>query len=149
MTETKYVIFKLGSERYGLPIASVERILPTQAITKLPRTPKMMLGIFELRGSTIPVLDARMRFDLDGTFEAKNFVVVLTPNGRCALRVDEVDGIVTLVENEIEENPALFDGKNDDFLFAIGKQSDRLMILLDPEHIVPSALRAKVQAAAA
>ena len=53
MSETKYVVFQLGAERYGLPIDSVERILPSQSVTKLPKTPKMMLGVFDMRGETI------------------------------------------------------------------------------------------------
>lgn len=144
MSENKYVIFKLGNESYGLPIESVERILPVQNVTRLPRTPKMFLGVFELRGTTLPALDARLRFEMEESPEAKNFVVVLTGDSRCALRVDEVDGILSLEEGEIDENPALLDNRNDDFLRAIGKKDDRLVVLLDPANVVPKALRAKV-----
>ena len=62
--ETKYVVFQLDKERFGVPIDAVERILPSQEVTRLPRTPKMMLGVFDLRGSTIPAVDARLRFDM-------------------------------------------------------------------------------------
>lgn len=149
MAEHKYVVFKLDQERYGLPIESVERILPTQSVTRLPRTPKMFLGIFELRGSTIPALDARLRFDFAEADGAKNFVVVLTEGGRCALRVDEVDGIITLEDNQVEPNSPLFEQKNDEFLHAIGKKDDRLVVLLDPDHLVPKNLKGKISAAAA
>lgn len=146
MAENKYVIFKLGNERYGLPIESVERILPTQQVTKIPKTPKMLLGVFELRGSTIPTIDARMRFDMPESEDARNFVVVLTDEGRCALRVDIVDGILSFDENEIDDKTSLVDGRNDDILSGIGKQGDYLTVLLNPSHLVPKQLKTKIAA---
>lgn len=146
MSENKYVIFKLGNERYGLPIESVERILPTQPITKIPKTPKMLLGVFELRGNTIPTLDARMRFDMPESDDARNFVVVLTDEGRCALRVDLVDGILSFEENEIDDKTSLLEGRNDEILSGIGKQGDHLTVLLNPAHLVPKQIRTKLAA---
>ncbi len=146
MTENKYVVFKLGSERYGLPIASVERILPTQVVTKIPKTPKMLLGVFELRGSTIPTIDARLRFDMPEFEDAKNFVVVLTDEGRCALRVDIVDGILTYEDSEIDDKASLIDGRNDEMLSGIGKQGECLTVLLNPSHLIPKQLKAKIAA---
>jgi purine-binding chemotaxis protein CheW len=146
MSENKYVIFKLGAERYGLPIESVERILPTQQVTKIPKTPKMMLGVFELRGTTIPTIDARMRFDLPEGEEARNFVVIITGEGRCALRVDHVDGIVTFDESEIDDKTTLLDDRNDEMMSGIGKRNDELTVLLDPMHLVPKNLKSKVAA---
>lgn len=148
MAENKYVIFKLGNERYGLPIASVERILPVQEVTRIPKTPKMLIGVFELRGSTIPTIDARMRFELPEAADARNFVVILTEEGRCALRVDIVDGILSFEENEIDENSSLVDDRNDDMLAGIGKQGEELTVLLDPLHLVPKSMRSKLAIAA-
>lgn len=149
MAENKYVVFRLANERYGLPIECVERILPIQTVTRLPRTPKMILGVFEMRGATVPALDARMRFELDESKDCQNFVVVMNQSGRCALSVDHVDGIITLDESRIEENSSIFESKADDFVRGIGRLEDHLLVLLDPECIVPPNLRKKVAAAAA
>jgi len=146
MSENKYVIFKLGAERYGLPIESVERILPAQPVTKIPKTPKMMLGVFELRGTTIPTIDARMRFDMPEGADARNFVVIITGEGRCALRVDHVDGIGTFDENEIDAKTSMLEDRNDEMLSGIGKHDDELTVLLDPMHLVPKNLKSKVAA---
>jgi purine-binding chemotaxis protein CheW len=148
MSEIKYVVFQLGAERYGLPIDSVERILPSQAVTKLPKTPKMMLGVFDMRGETIPVLDARQRFGLSAFEDGRNFVVVQSDAGRCALKVDVVVGINAYSAEQIDKSHALLDN-DDDFLNAIGKDGDTLTVLLDPLGIIPKALRTKVAAAAA
>ncbi|MBX3118132.1 MAG: purine-binding chemotaxis protein CheW [Fimbriimonadaceae bacterium] len=146
MAENKYVIFRLDTERYGIPIEAVERILPTQPVTKLPKTPKMFVGIFELRGSTIPTIDARLRFEMSESDNARNFVVVLTELGRCAMRVDEVVGIITFDETEIDDSPHLTESRGDDFIQAIGKKGDQITVLLEANNIVPKALRATVAA---
>lgn len=148
MAENKYVIFKLGNERYGLPIASVERILPVQRVTRIPKTPKMLIGVFELRGNTIPTIDARMRFDMPEATDARNFVVILTEEGRCALRVDLVDGILSFEDNEIDDNSSLVDDRNDAMLAGIGKRGEELTVLLDPMHLVPKGVKGKLPAAA-
>ncbi len=45
---SKYVVFRLGDEKFGLPIESIERILPQQSVTSLPKSRKMFLGVFDL-----------------------------------------------------------------------------------------------------
>lgn len=148
MAEQKHVIFKLGKEFYGIGIDLVERILPDQAVTRLPRTPKMLLGVFDLRGSTVAAIDLRLRFEMPERPETGNFVVVLTSFGRCALRVDCVDGIVSIPDDQIDENPAVFADRTDDFVRGIGKVQDNLVVLLDPEEVVPKSLRNQVAKAA-
>jgi len=143
MAETKYVVFKLGEELFGVPIERVERILPDQTVTRLPKTPKMFLGIFDLRGETVPAIDLRARFELETQPDSANFVVLQTSAGRCAFRVDGVDGIVTLDESEVEQSPELFE-TNDDFVLGIGKDGDRLIVLIEADEIVPRNLRAKI-----
>lgn len=147
MAETKYVVFKLADELYGVPIERVERILPEQAVTRLPKTPKMFLGIFDLRGETVPAIDLRSRFELVERNDTANFVVLQTSSGRCAFRVDGVDGIVTLDDREVEESPELFDTK-DDFVLGIGKDHERLIVLIEADEIIPRTLRAKVASTA-
>jgi len=148
VADNKYVIFKLGSERYGLPIESVERILPAQAVTKIPKTPKMLLGVFELRGTTIPTIDARIRFEMPEVDDSRNFVVILTDAGRCALRVDYVDGIQTFDEEQVDEKTSILEDRNDEMLAGIGKDGDVLTVLLNPSHVVPKNLKGKIAAAA-
>lgn len=148
MAENKYVVFRLGAEKYAMPIENVERILPRQEVTRLPKSPKVMLGVFEMRGSTIPVIDARLRFELPQGGEAHNFVVVLTQDGRCALSVDRVEGIVSLSEDAIEDKSAILDGKDDDFIRGIGKHGDQLLVVLEPNGLAPKSMRNRLAVAA-
>lgn len=148
MAETKYVVFKLGEELFGVPIERVERILPNQSVTRLPKTPRMFLGVFDLRGETVPAIDLRARFELEPVTDAVNFVVLQTAAGRCAFRVDGVDGIVNLDESEVEDSPELFD-TNDDFVLGIGKDRDRLIVLIEADEIIPRNLRSKIASVSA
>ncbi|MFN3962449.1 MAG: chemotaxis protein CheW, partial [Fimbriimonadaceae bacterium] len=61
MAESKYVVFSIGSELFGLEIEFTERILTAQKETRIPRSPAAMLGLFDLRGRTIPVFDLALR----------------------------------------------------------------------------------------
>ncbi len=140
MADNKYIIFKLADESYGVPIGAVERILPEQQVTRLPRTPKLFLGVFDLRGETVPTIDLRIRFDFTETTQTCNFIVVLTQTGRCALKVDEVDGIVNIDEAEIEESPEIMRRKEDAFIAGVGKSEGKLVVLLDVDHLVPEAV---------
>lgn len=148
MSESKFIVFELANELYGIPIDAVERILPDQSITKLPRTPEMFLGVFDLRGETIPAIDLRKRFDFDPWENEANFIVVITKLGRCALRVDGVDGIVTLDDKNIDEAGDLLKHKGDDFISGIGKNDDKLIVLVVPNNIIPADLREEVASAA-
>lgn len=144
MEDRKHVVFNLAGELYGLPIESVERILTDQKTTKIPRTPKMVLGVFELRGETIAAVDLRQRFGFPEREEAGNFVVALTQKGRVALRVDGVDGIYDFSEENADEAPQMIKGQDDEFLAAVGKQGDRLVVLLEPDHVLPAAVESKI-----
>lgn len=137
MSEKKFVVFSLADEQYGLPIESVERILPDQKTTRIPRTAKMMLGVFELRGETIPAIDLRQRFEFEEGVLGGNFVVVLTEAGRVALRVDGVDGIYDFDDEQIDESPSSLKREGDEFIAAIGKRGDRLVVLLNPDRVLP------------
>ncbi len=145
MSEKKYVVFKLDEERYGIPIESVERILADQKPVRIPRTPSLLLGVFELRGETLAAMDMRSRFEFTSKTEAGNYIVVHTRSGRIACKVDQVDGIVTLNDNEIEEGSELLHAKDDDFIAGVGKVGETLVVLVEPEAIVPKNLRRQIE----
>ena len=148
MSELKYVVFSLNKERFGLAIETVERILPLQSVTRLPRTPKVLLGVFDLRGDTLPALDGHLRFGLEPTPDASNFIVVSTSYGRCGLKVDRVDGIFGFDEANIEA-PTHWLADEAGTIAGVGKRNDELTLLLNTDAIVPKELRAKIGKVAA
>lgn len=142
--ESQYVVFKLGNEFYGLGIGEVERILPEQKVTKVPRAPKAMLGVFDLRGETIAAMDLRTRFDMKPLDEEGNFVVINTPEGRCAIKVDGLDGILNFSEDQISKQTDFLKKGDDQFIYGIGKCDDKLVLLLEASDLLPKAVKKEV-----
>jgi len=127
----KYVVFALDGERFGLPIERVERILPAQSVTRIPKTSRELLGVFDLRGSTLPVVDTRALLEFEEG-ERGCFVVVLADDRRIALTADRVDCIANFEAKEIEFSEELGT--------YVGKQADRLTLLSTPEEMIPQLL---------
>jgi purine-binding chemotaxis protein CheW len=145
MAESKYVVFSIGSELFGLEIEFTERILTAQKETRIPRSPAAMLGLFDLRGRTIPVFDLALRLDYGQPSKGGNDVVVADAECPYALRVDQVVGIVTLTEENQEDADEQFTRRDDPFVSGVGKWDEKLILLLNPEALLPSKLRAKAE----
>lgn len=145
MAESKYVVFSIGSELFGLEIEFTERILTAQKETRIPRSPAAMLGLFDLRGRTIPVFDLALRLDYGQPSKGGNDVVVADAECPYALRVDQVVGIVTLTEENQQDADEQFTRRDDPFVSGIGKWDEKLILLLNPEALLPSKLRAKAE----
>lgn len=148
MAEEKYVVFQLGRELYGVPIDRVERILEDQEVTKIPKLSSLFLGVFDLRGETIPALDLRKRFELEDRTEPGSMIVVLSKDGRCAWRVDQVAGIYTFSESDIQESPPLVKAEKDEFLAGVGRHGSDLVVILDADMVLPEKAKKSLALAA-
>jgi purine-binding chemotaxis protein CheW len=144
MEDQKFVQFELNGEQFGLNIASVERIMAEVKATPMPRSPKILLGVFDLRGSTVPIVDLRRRFDFAERSDKGSFVVAHSSVGRFALRVDKVIGIVSIAEDKIEDQPEAWQNQEDPFIQSIAKTDSGLVALLDPENVIPKNVASKI-----
>lgn len=147
--EGKFVVFRLGNEKFGVPIQAVERILPISTLTKIPRAPKTLVGMFAYQGTTVSVIDAAARFELSSTDEPHHFLVIATDLGRYAIQVESVDKIVEFKEDDWDEAGDVMACIEPDLAYGIGKKDDELCLLLKPEAIVPNDIRKKVAKLAA
>ncbi len=139
--EHKHVVFRLGPDFFGLPIESVERILNAQTVTRVPQTPAMVMGVFELRGETLPAVDLRARFNLEIDPSPGQFIVVAQEGGSVAVRVDAVDGIAVLDDSKVEPPQDWLKEKEDDFVLGVAQSEGRLVLILRPEHLIPANVR--------
>ncbi|MBS1702975.1 MAG: purine-binding chemotaxis protein CheW [Armatimonadetes bacterium] len=147
--EGKFVVFRLGEEKFGVPIQSVERILPVSPLTKIPKSPKTLVGMFAYQGSTVSVIDAAARFELPIAGPAHHFLVIATDFGRYAIQVESVDKIVEYREDEWDEAQDLLSCIERDLAYGVGKKEEELCLLLKPEAIVPNDLRKRMEKQAA
>lgn len=131
---------KIEEEEFGIEILKVQEIIKMMSITKIPNTPEFIEGIINLRGRIIPVVDLRIRLGLIKQTYTKNtrIVVVELNNHIIGFIVDEVSEVIRITKDTTEEPPAMISGINREFVTAIGKLEDRLLILLDLEKVFSS-----------
>lgn len=145
----KYVVFRMGKERFGVPISAVERILPSQPLTKVPKSPKALVGMFPYQGSTVAVIDAATRFELPKPEENHHFLVIATAVGKYGIQVEAVETIVEFAESEIDEAEDWLESIERDLAYGIGKKANSLCLLLKPEAVIPVDLKQKIAKLAA
>ncbi|MBK7498693.1 MAG: chemotaxis protein CheW [Ignavibacteriales bacterium] len=131
------VSFKIGEEEFGVDINIVQEINRMLQITKVPNTPDFIEGVVNLRGRIIPVIDLRVKLGLIKLEHGKNtrIVVIELKEQTIGFIVDEVNEVLRIPKSITETPPELIGGVNNEFITAIGKLEDRLLILLDLEKI--------------
>jgi purine-binding chemotaxis protein CheW len=136
----QYVLFRLGPEEYGLPIAKVSSIIRYEPATRVPRAPAMVDGVINMRGRVIPVINlARKLFDLDFTpTPSSRIVVAEAEGGQVGLAVDAASEVVSIAAADILEPPrtALSEETAEAFEGVV-HHAGRLIILLDLDKALP------------
>ncbi|MBI5537703.1 MAG: chemotaxis protein CheW [Deltaproteobacteria bacterium] len=151
----KYMTFKLANEEYGLEILKVREIIGLMDITRVPRTREFIRGVINLRGKVIPVVDLRLKFDMD-RIEATDQTVIIVVQYRTegqdytmGILVDEVLEVLSIAPDQIEPPPDFGSGALDtDFILGIGKAEKRVIFLLDIGKVLSAAESRNVQATA-
>ena len=140
----KYLTFFLGSEEYGLPILQVQEIVGVLPVTPVPQAPAYVLGVVNLRGKVIPVVDLRTRFGLprvDATPETC-IVFVEAQGQRVGTVVDRVNEVLAIGVEDIEPPPALGASVDTSYLRGLAKTGGRVRLLLDVDRVLARHLLA-------
>ena len=137
------LVFRLGSDEFGLPIDTVVEIAQVPAqITRVPKTPEFLEGVINLRGEVLPVVDQRRRFDmpkLENT-ERRRLIVVKTDRHRAGLIVDSVSDVLRTHAERIEPPPDLTDATSRLVRGVINlERSNRIVLLLDSTELLTRA----------
>jgi purine-binding chemotaxis protein CheW len=136
--EQQLVVFRLGSEEYGVDILQVQEIKRMLDITRVPQAPDFIEGVINLRGQIIPVLDLRRRFAFPAAERTADTRIIVVNIGELiiGLIVDTVLEVISLSKEAISPAPALVTGIDNDFLSGIGDLGERLLIILNLEKIL-------------
>ncbi len=131
------VSFKIGSEEFGVDILKVQEINRMMQVTKVPNAPEFVDGVVNLRGRIIPVVDLRTRLQMSRKEHDKDTrIIVIELDGTViGFIVDEVSEVLRIPRNITEPPPPMVAGIDADYITAVGKLEDRLLILLDLEKI--------------
>lgn len=132
------VTFKLASEEFSVEILKVQEIIRLVELTRVPRAPKFVDGVINLRGTVIPVIDLRKRFGLDEVENTNDtrIIVVEIADKTIGFKVDAVSEVLRLNSDTVEPPPSMVSGVDSEYIQGVGKLEDRLIILLDIERLL-------------
>jgi len=134
--------FCLGAETYGVDILRVQEIRGWAPVTRIPQSPRHVLGVLNLRGSIVPILDLRVRFGLEkAEFTPLTVIVVLSvmsSSGRreFGLVVDSVSDVLDIDAGNLKETTSLGSKVSAEFIKGLATVADRMLILLDVDELI-------------
>lgn len=136
--ETKQIItFKLGEEEFGVDILQVKEIEKLdQEITRVPKAPGFVEGVFNLRGDIVPIVDLRKRFGLSLKPLGRDTRVIIAEinDNSVGMMVDSVTEVLRIPVSSIEDAPNITKGVDTYYLNGVAKINDRLIVLLNLER---------------
>lgn len=137
----EFLTFTLGSEEYGVEILKVQEIRGYDSVTRLPGAPEFIKGAINLRGTIVPVVDMRLKFELPQvTYDDTTVMIVLSVADRVVgVVVDSVSDVIRLEHSQLRETPDLGGAIDRKFLTGIGVVDDRMLVLLDIERLMTSS----------
>jgi purine-binding chemotaxis protein CheW len=151
----QYLTFMLAGEEYGVAILQVQEIKGWDKVTRIPHTPEYVLGVINLRGAVVPILDLRRRLGLGSVdFGPTTVVIVVRVNHGGSERtvgmvVDAVSEVYNVANSETKPPPDVCGNVNTVFVKALVTVQDRMLILLDMDRLIGESISPKEMAGAA
>jgi len=134
----EYLAFTLGDEEYGIDILKVQEIRGYDAVTRIANAPPFIKGVINLRGHIVPIVDMRIKFNLDAvTYDAFTVVIILSVASRVVgIVVDGVSDVLTLRPDQIRPAPEFGAACDTQYLLGLAAVDERMLILVDIERLV-------------
>lgn len=138
----EYLVFTLASQEYGIDILKVQEIrgYDAQTVTRIANVPDFIKGITNLRGVIVPIVDMRIKFDLENVkYDTETVVVILNLETRIVgIVVDGVSDVLVLQPEQMSAAPTAGSAFSSEYLTGIGTVDDRMLILVDIEKLMTS-----------
>jgi purine-binding chemotaxis protein CheW len=137
----QFLTFKLAGEEYGVGILTVQEIRGWSRVTRVPHTPDWLLGVINLRGVVVPIIDLRIKFDFaTAEYNDTTVVIILTLATRVVgVVVDGVSDVITLAAAQIKPAPSLGADAQTQHIIGFGTLDERMRILMDVEKLMGGA----------
>jgi purine-binding chemotaxis protein CheW len=138
----KYLTFILGTEEFGLEILKVREIIGYMDITAVPRAPHYVNGVINLRGSVIPVVDLRRKFDMESVEVTDQTCIIVvevvagSQRFHTGIIVDRVCEVLDIDGGDIEPTPQFDSQVDTSFILGMGKINGAVKILLDIDKVL-------------
>ena len=137
----QWVTFKLADEIYGVNVMQVQEVLRLSEIAPVPGAPKEVMGIINLRGNVVTVIDTRVKMGLETSpaDDHSRIVIIESSNKTFGLFVDNVTEVVYLAKSEMEAAPPVGDKDAEQYISGVSNKTGNLIIFLDIEAIFESS----------
>ncbi|WP_155996781.1 chemotaxis protein CheW [Thioalkalivibrio sp. ALMg11] len=133
-----YVTFSLAEETYAIDVLQVQEVLKVTEIAPVPGVPDYILGIINLRGNVVTVIDARRRMGLDDreSDEASRIVIIDVDNQNVGILVDSVSEVVRISPDSVEPAPEVGNDDSSRFIQGVTSTEEGLTILVDLNRLL-------------
>lgn len=145
--ESRQVLtFSLGSETYGVDILRVQEIRGWSPVTRIPQSPTHVLGVLNLRGSIVPIVDMRVRFSLENAeFTPLTVIIVLSVKSGQGMRefgivVDSVSDVIDIEAGSLKAAPDVGSHASAEHIQGLATVAERMVILLDLDRLMADDL---------
>ena len=135
---SQFVTFMIGSEVYGVEVLRVKEILGMTEITPVPNSLPFMKGVINLRGAVVPVVDMRLKFQMEKReYDGFTVIIIVEVKERLiGMIVDTVSDVATIPVEKIQDTPHFSVKIETDFIRGIGQLESSLVIILDVDRIL-------------
>ena len=128
----RYLGFSLGEEEYAIPLLKVREVIAQPDVTPIPQTPNYFLGVINLRGQVITVLDLRTKLTIKPLNGPEKAVIICDLNSiSLGLVVDSINSVIAPTSEDIAERPDIRNQKATEYITAVYKRENGLVLLLD------------------
>jgi purine-binding chemotaxis protein CheW len=138
---TQFLTFALGQDAFAVDVQIAREIVDYAEVTQVPQTPDYLLGVINLRGAVVPVIDMRLKFGMEEGATTQNSCIIVMDvdvNGDIATvgaLVDSVQEVMDLNESQIEPPPKIGTKMNTEYIKGMGNMGEKFLILLDMNKI--------------
>jgi purine-binding chemotaxis protein CheW len=141
------VSFNIGQEEFGLDIQRIQEINRMVEITRVPNSPEFVSGVINLRGKVIPIIDLRKRFGFPPKESDRSTRIIVVELGDMVVGfvVDAVSEVLRIPKSITEPPPPIVAGIGSEYITAVAKLENRLLILLDLERILRDKERQQLE----
>jgi purine-binding chemotaxis protein CheW len=140
--EGKYLTFTLAEEEYGIGILKIKEIIGMMPITSVPKTPRFVKGVINLRGKVIPVIDLRLRFGIEELeYTERTCIIVVEIEGQTGMVligivVDAVSEVLNIKGEDMENTPTFGAKLDTQYILGMAKMEGGVKILLDIDQVL-------------
>ncbi|MFP4146955.1 MAG: chemotaxis protein CheW [Halorhodospira sp.] len=135
---SQWVTFRLGHECYGINVMQVQEVLPPSEIAPVPGAPSFVMGIINLRGKVVTVIDTRLRFGMPTREADKESRIIVLEVGEniAGIMVDSVDEVASVREAQIDTAPNVGNEESARYIYGVVSREDGLLILVDANKLL-------------